>query len=193
VHRKELHHDRHVSQGQVEIDDAHRAFAVVRKRRRQVGGDRRLSDPALGGEDGDQRSALRRCAELLGAGGRERVVQGVGTSDSLVERLEVALFDHLAHAGAECLGQDGRVDAAPDQDHPDRRLRHPHRVGEGDRCRDVDRGPDDDGVLVGMLVEVPVQVLQRRHDGAARADSRLQGLCSRLVDFNDDCHVPGLT
>ena len=122
VHGEELHHDRHVAEREVEVDDAHRAFSVVGQRSGQVGGDRGLADATFGGEHRDQGSLGDSAGRFVGAGRGECVVQRVRPDDRLVERGEIPLLDDLAHPCSQGLSQDCGVDPAADQDDAQRRL-----------------------------------------------------------------------
>ena len=75
-----------------------------------------------------------------------------------------------------------------DQDDAESRLGDTQGVGQSDCRREVDRRPDDDGVLLRMLIEVAVEVLQRRNDGTLATDCGLQRLGCSGIDFNDDGH-----
>ena len=52
VAREQLQRDRDVAEGEVEVDQADLAGALVGQREREVDRHRRLADPTLGGEDG---------------------------------------------------------------------------------------------------------------------------------------------
>ena len=109
------------------------ALAAVGERGREVGRERGLADPALGGEHGDQRAArldgcARRCSAVVSASCR-----AYARATASLSAVEVALLDDLAHAGAQGLGEHGGVDAATDQDDADGGLGDPQGVGQRDR------------------------------------------------------------
>ena len=87
----------------------------------------------------------------LGADGHERHIGyhvGIDQVAGCAEPGEVALLDDLPHAGSQRLGEDARVDAAPDQDDARGRPGDPQHVGQRGGCLEVDAGTEHHGVLV---------------------------------------------
>ena len=93
VAREQLERDRHVAEGEVEVDQADLAGALVGQREGEVDRHRGLADPTLGGEDGHDPAGVDRTAgtaqgdvELVGAlqrgGDRGRVAGGYDVADA---------------------------------------------------------------------------------------------------------------
>jgi hypothetical protein len=118
VGREQLQGDRHVPEGEVEVDDDDAAAPLVRQRGRQVGGDRRLAAPPLGGEDGDHaaRGHLGRRVGGRRAVG-ERVADLVAATDGIEQTGPVVGRDHLTDPCPQCLGEHAGVDVVPHQHH----------------------------------------------------------------------------
>ena len=150
VGREQLHGDRDVAEGEVEVDQAHLAGAALGQREGEVDRHRGLADAALGGEDGDD------AAEVHGAG---RAAQGleqlVGLADRGADGVEVVGLHDVAGAGLHRPGEQRRCRAAsttsttltvgPD----DAQVLADARA----RASSVEVGAEHDDVLVGVLVE----------------------------------------
>ena len=72
--------------------------------------------------------------------------------------------------------------------HAQARALHPHRLGQQHRARLVDRGPDDDGVLAEVGVDVAAHGFDGvEHDGVAERSA--QRLGDGLVEIDDGGHL----
>ena len=101
---------------------------------------------------------------------------------------QVALLDHLAHAGAKRFREDAGVHPAADQDDARRRPGDPEHVGQGGRGLEVDAGTEDDRVLVGLVGERALELLQAPDHVRRGARHRREQLGVARVVLNDDGH-----
>jgi hypothetical protein len=116
VRGEQLERDRDVAEGEVEVDQADLAGALVGQGERQVHCNRGLPDPALGREDRDHLTVV---ARRLGTA--ERLRELMGPVDRTGDQVEVVHRHHLAGAGLHRSGQDRGVQRGPDEDHAGRR------------------------------------------------------------------------
>ena len=112
VRQEQLHGDGHITEREVEVDEADLAGAVVGEREREVHGCGGLAHPALRGKDRDdvaggcaRRTPVQRQPELLGARDRIDHARVVLESDDVPA---AGLHGAVEHIGLE---------VRPDQDH----------------------------------------------------------------------------
>jgi hypothetical protein len=181
---EQLHRDRHVAEGQVQVDHADPARATLGQRQPEVDGHRGLADAALGRPD----------REHLAAGGtaRRRSAQRreelLGTLDGRGHRLRRPGRHDLARSGGHRLGEHLRGELGADQDHRDGRAGGAQAVtgGQGVVVRHV--GAQDHDVLVPVLVQPGAHALQGRdglRGGRQAAEETDGGL---VLGFDDDRH-----
>ncbi len=160
--REDLQRDRHVPEGQVEVDHADLLRAALGQRQGEVHRQRGLADTALGGEDGDQPPAVRLRPSCRAAA--ERLPHLACPAHRRAEAGQVALLHDLPHAAAQRLCQHPGVDTTTDQDDADRRTGDAQSVRERRGRLEVDRRAEHDGVLVGRLRQEVLELLEGADD-----------------------------
>ncbi len=105
-----------------------------------------------------------------------------------VDARQVALLDHLAHTGAQGVGEHRGVNPSAHQDHAHARPGEPHRRGEVQGAFEVDRRPDHDGVFAEVGVEVPPQRIEGGKYHRVSTEGRSQRLRRARVVVEDRGH-----
>lgn len=145
----EVHGDRHVAEGEVEVDQQGPVTARGEVGR-EVGGHGRLADATLGREDGDHATGLLvPLARCTAQPGRELEA----ASARVGQRGQVVGGDHLAGAGPQGVAEHGDVEPLAQQDHAHLGTVDPHGLHDLAGRIEVDVGADDDEQLGGRAGE----------------------------------------
>ena len=185
VGREQLQGDRDVTEGQVEVDQAHLAVALVGERQGEVDRDRGLADAALRREHRDDRAVVL---------GRTRATQRhrelVGPGDGTGDAVEVVESDDLPGAGLHGAGQRLGVEGFADQDHPGHGTADTEALADRHGIVEPDVRPQHHDVLVAVLRE-PREQPVGGVDGLAPGRQRTKEPAdAAAVGIDDDRHGP---